>query len=113
DAGVVEQWVRRARSLGFDRPVHAGVPGPVDALRLARIAGRIGVGPSLRYARKQRGSARLLRPGGYRPDQLLADLAGLAGGDEPTIAGLHIYTLGDIAATEHWRRKALERLSNG
>lgn len=106
DPAAVGRWIEHARVLGFDRPVHVGVPGPIDPLRLAKVATRIGVGPSLRYARKQRGSARLLRPGGYRPDQLLADLV------RHPIAGLHIYTLGDVAATERWRRVTLERLAD-
>jgi methylenetetrahydrofolate reductase (NADPH) len=102
DPGAVHRWLRHARGLGFDRPVHLGIPGPVETLRLARIATRIGVGPSLRYALKQRGSARLLRPGGYRPDALLAGAA------DSGIAGVHVYTLDDVAATERWRQRTLE-----
>jgi methylenetetrahydrofolate reductase (NADPH) len=90
------------RGLGFDRPVHLGIPGPVDTVRLARVATRIGVGPSLRYALKQRGSARLFRPGGYRPDDLLAGAA------DAGFAGLHVYTLGYVSATERWRQRILE-----
>lgn len=109
DATAIGRWVRHARALGFDRPVHVGVPGPVDTLRLAKVATRIGVGPSLRRARKQRGSARLLRPGGYRPDRLLTEIVGARA---PAIAGLHVYTLGDVAATEQWRLRMLEQLAD-
>lgn len=102
DADAVHRWLRRVRALGFDRPVYLGIPGPVDTVRLARVATRIGVGPSLRYALKQRGSARLLRPGGYRPDDLLAGVA------DAGFAGLHVYTLGYVSATERWRQRILE-----
>lgn len=105
DADAVRSWQRHARGLGFGHPVHAGVPGPVDTIRLARVATKIGVGPSLRYALKQRGGARLLRPGGYRPDDLLVALAG-------HVAGLHVYTLGDVAVTERWRRRIQEQLAD-
>jgi len=27
------------------------------------------------------------------------------------LAGLHVYTLGDVAATERWRQRALARLT--
>jgi len=105
DAAAVRRWQRHARAIGFGHPVHAGIPGPVDTMRLAKVATRIGVGPSLRYALKQRGSARLLRPGGYRPDDLLAALAG-------HVAGLHVYTLGDVAGTEQWRQRLQEQLAD-
>ena len=107
DALAVERWLRHARDLGFDRPVHVGIPGPVAAVRLAKVATRIGVGASLRYALKQKGSTSLLRRGGYRPDDLLGGLAGFAG-----VAGLHVYTLGDVAATEQWRQRTLEQLAD-
>ena len=106
DAPAVGRWVRRVRGLGFDRPVHVGVPGVVDTLRLARIATRIGVGPSLRFALRQRGSGRLLRPGGYRPERLVLEMA------REGATGLHIYTLGDVADTERWRRETMERLAD-
>lgn len=113
DAGAVDRWVRHARSLGMRLPVHAGVAGAVDGAKLLRIAGRIGVGASTRFLRKHRGGAALLRPGGYRPDGLLADLTQQAVHADRGLAGLHVYTLGDVAATERWRRELLERLDDG
>lgn len=105
DPAAMRRWQRHARGLGYEHPVHTGIPGPVDTIRLAKVATKIGVGPSLRYALKQRGSARLLRPGGYRPDDLVAALAG-------HVAGLHVYTLGDVAATERWRQQIQEQLAD-
>lgn len=112
DAGAISTWLTRARRLGVALPLHVGIPGVVDQRKLLRIVRKIGVGPSAAFLRKQRyGLVRLLRPGGYRPDALLralsADLADPARG----MAGLHVYTLGDVAATERWRRRTLDRLS--
>lgn len=119
DPQSVLAWVAHTRQIGFDRPVHAGVPGAVDALRLATVAARIGVGPSLRLARKQRSATTLLRPRGFRPDRLVEALA--AGPEPPAtaagrpprapLAGLHVYTLGAVRETERWRRGALDRLA--
>lgn len=113
DAGAVGQWIRYVRQQGIRLPVHAGVAGAVDRLKLLRIAGRIGVGTSLAFLRKQHGGARLLRSGGYRPDRLVEALATGVGQEGRGIAGLHVYTLGDVAATERWRRELLDRLTAG
>lgn len=111
EPAVVGRWVDRARRLGLRLPVYAGVPGPVERLRLLRVAGRIGVGGSLRVLRKQRGGATLVRTGSYRPDRLLEDLAAL--GPPTHLSGLHVYTLGDVAGTARWRRELLDRLTAG
>ncbi|MBA2768985.1 MAG: methylenetetrahydrofolate reductase [Sporichthyaceae bacterium] len=113
DAEAVGHWIRHVRQLGVRLPVHAGVAGAVDRLKLLRIAGRIGVGTSLAFLRKQHGGARLLRSGGYRPDQLVEALAAGVGQEGRGISGLHVYTLGDVAATERWRRELLDRLTAG
>jgi len=114
DANAVLGWIGHVRELGVRLPVHVGIAGAVDRLRLLRVAGRIGVGTSLRFLRKHQGGARLLSPGGYRPDRLLEALAAanvIPG--TPAVAGLHVYTLGDVATTEQWRREMLETLSDG
>ena len=113
DATAVDRWIRHARGLGVRLPVHAGVAGAVDGPKLLRIAGRIGVGASTRFLRKHRGGATLLRPGGYRPDRLIEELARHDVHADRGIASLHVYTLGDVAATERWRRELLERLTGG
>lgn len=111
DARAVSAWVRRMRQSGISLPLLPGVAGVVEQRKLLRVAQRIGVGQSARFLRKHRGIGRLLVPGGYRPDRLVralaADLADQTGG----MAGLHVYTFGAVAATEDWRRTALERLA--
>ena len=113
DAGAVDRWVKHTRELGVRLPVHVGVAGAVDRIKLLRIAGRIGVGTSIGFLRKHRGGVRLLRPGGYRADQLLGELAADVAPAERGVVGLHVYTLGDVAATERWRRELLGRMTDG
>ena len=113
DAGAVRRWVGRARDRGVSLPVHAGVAGAVDRLKLLKVAGRIGVGGSVRFLRKHRGGTRLLRSGGCGPDQLLEELTSDVDEPDHALAGLHVYTLGDLAATERWRQDLLDRLSDG
>lgn len=107
----IGRWVEHARELGLRLPVYAGVPGPVERLRLLRVAARIGVGGSLRVLRKQRGGTTLVRTGSFRPDQLLDGLGSLDAASE--LAGLHIYTLGDVGGTERWRQEMLDRSREG
>lgn len=105
DAGAIAYWVERA-----PLPVHVGLPGPVDMPRLVRIAARIGPGESARFLRRHGGWARLLRPGVYRPDRLLATLAARLSGADAAVAGLHVFTFNDLARTERWRQGWLDRL---
>lgn len=105
DAGAIADWVERA-----PLPVHVGLPGPVDMPRLIRIAARIGIGESARFLDRHGGWARLLRPGVYRPDRLLAALAARLAGADAAVAGLHVFTFNDLARTERWRQGWLDRL---
>jgi len=114
DANTISTWLSRIRDVGVHLPLHVGVAGAVDQRKLLRIAGRIGVGSSARFLRKhRRGLVRVLRPGGYRPDRFLQGLADDLADPSRGMAGLHVYTMGDVAATERWRRRALERLAGG
>ncbi len=114
DARAVLAWVDKAHRAGVSLPLQVGIPGVVDRRKLVRVAGRIGVGESVRFLGKhQHGLVRLLGPRGYRPDRLVARLMPAAEGPAAAVAGLHIYTLGDVAATERWRRRALDRLTQG
>ena len=113
DASAISSWLADVRYAGVRLPLHVGVAGAVDQRRLLRVVQRIGVGPSARFLRKHRyGLLRLLRPGGYRPDSLVRAMAAELSDPTRGVAGLHIYTLGDVAATERWRQRALDRLSD-
>ncbi len=92
-----EAILRFAR--GVDLPVLAGVPGLVDPARLLEISLRVGVGPSLRYLRKQRGLRNLIKLSTSSAERLHDALAGR---DE--IAGFHYYTFNRLLDTWSWTR---------
>lgn len=104
DARAIAAWLDGGGHLGL--PVHVGLAGPVNRAKLLRIALRIGVGASVRFLRAHS----RLASGGYYPGELAGALA-------PRLAehrgGLHIYTLGDVAAAERWRRRTLQDLKRG
>ena len=66
---------------------------------------------SRRFLAKNTGLvARLLRPGGFRPDGLLEGLAPIAANPAAGVRTIHLYTFNQVASTEAWRRRFLERL---
>ena len=111
DADALTRWVRARRAEGMDLPLDIGVAGAVETARLLRISARIGVTDATRYLRTWGGLvARLLRPGGYRPDSLLVSLAPLAAEEAAGVRGLHIFTFNQVARTDAWRRRFLQAL---
>lgn len=112
DQKVVTQWVSQVRRSGIQLPVYLGVAGRIDRRKLMQVSARIGLGESAHFLHKHRhGWARLVLPGAYSPDRLLKKLAVELAEPSRGVEGLHIYTLGAVAATERWRRQALDRLT--
>lgn len=110
DADATAAWIAARRSEGLELPIEIGLPGAVEMSRLLRISARIGIADAGRFASKQIGLVRrLLRPGGYRPDGLLADLAPVLADPAANIRGLHIFTFNQVDRTEEWRSRYLER----
>ncbi|MFZ0013664.1 MAG: methylenetetrahydrofolate reductase, partial [Acidimicrobiia bacterium] len=69
---AINDWVHGLRRMGDGLGVYIGIPGVAELTKLLSLSMRIGVGPSARFLSKNRGLAgRLVRPGGYSPDQLL------------------------------------------
>jgi methylenetetrahydrofolate reductase (NADPH) len=103
DPDVLLAWLGELRARGIALPLYAGATGQVDRRRLLEISVRVGVGPSLRFLRKQRGVGRLLRGPGDAAERF-QDAIG-ARLDEPDlgIAGFHLFTFNELTAT--WRRK--------
>jgi methylenetetrahydrofolate reductase (NADPH) len=109
EPATVVNWVRRMHTEGLRLPVYVGMPGAVDRLRLLRISLRVGVGDSVRYLKKQRGmGTRLVRRGGFRPDDLVAGLSTMLDGSLGDVAGFHINTFNQVEGTERWRREVIE-----
>jgi methylenetetrahydrofolate reductase (NADPH) len=84
-------------SAGVDLPVIVGLPGIVDPKRLLEISVKVGVGPSLRYLRKQRGLRRFFRLSGTA-DALYDALVPHAAEFE----GFHFFTFNRLLDTYAW-----------
>lgn len=103
DDGGLATWVERIRRRGIDLPLFVGVPGPVERTKLLGMATKIGVGESMRFLAKQKGIfARIAAPG-FGTDSFVHRVANLAANDRLGIAGLHLFTFNQVAATEAWR----------
>lgn len=114
DAGVVDAWLTAVRARGVSLPLWLGVPGQVDPAKMLAVATRIGVGDSVRFLMKQpRTVARLVNPRGFDADKFLRRLASAITRDEAVVAGLHVFTFNQIAATEAWRVRLIDRLREG
>jgi methylenetetrahydrofolate reductase (NADPH) len=109
--GPILSWIARLRRRGVDLPLHVGLPGTAEKRRLLRIARRIGVGESGRFLRRHKSWLwRLSLPGAYSPRRLLRDLSTPLADPALGVAGFHIFTFNELAATEAWRQRTLSRL---
>lgn len=110
DADVLLSWLDELRARGVTLPLFIGIPGPVDRRRLIEVSARIGVGPSLRFVRKQHGLIRRLFTSPARTATRLYDqLAPHTG--ERGIAGFHLYTFNDLESTWRWVMERQSRAS--
>lgn len=110
DVNRWKAWAAAERAAGFTLPLHLGVPGSIDRVKLLTMGLRLGVGESMRYVKKN-GSiiGRLFSPTSYDPDKLVGPLGKAAG--ELGIEGLHLFTFNNVEATAAWQRKALAKLA--
>jgi len=107
DADAICRFAAEAARRGIHLPLVVGVPGAVDSGRLLRISLKVGVGDSLKFARRNASVARqLLRPRGYRPDGLVRKLAARVRDGRCSVEGLHIYTFNQVGATVGWLHDA-------
>ena len=112
DAKAIRTWLGGRRAAGIALPVTLGIPGVAELHKLIEISARIGVRDSRRFMAKNTALVgRILRPGGYRPDGLLAGLAPLLLDPAADVHGLHIYTFNQVETTEEWRLAYLAGLA--
>ena len=110
DPANVKRWVERVRRRGVELPIHVGMAGVADPVRLLRVSTKIGVADAARFLRGHPSwLARMFRPGGYEPGRFVAALMPDIAQPERRIAGLHIFTFNEIEPTERWRREMLAR----
>lgn len=104
DARALLGWVREMREAGIELPVCVGVPGRVARRRLLEVSMRVGVGPSLRYVRKQR-LGNLFRLSGSSGDRLYDALAPSVGDPELNLSGFHYFTFNRLRETWEWQKR--------
>lgn len=111
DTNALRTWLAARRSEGMELPVNIGVAGAVEISRLLRVSARIGVMDARRFVVRHTGLiGRFLRPGGYRPESLLEQLAPTFADPDTIVRGLHVYTFNQLARTEAWRQRYLKRV---
>lgn len=108
---TVADWVHGLRTSGIGLGVYLGIPGVAELKKLLTLSVRIGVGASSRFLSHNKSLAgRLVRPGGYSPDDLIIGLAPLLADTAANVHGFHIYTFNQVEKTEEWRHEMLEAL---
>lgn len=108
---AIADWVSELRESGIGLGVYIGLPGVAELTKLISLSMRIGVGPSARFLSKNKSLAgRLVRPGGYSPDDLVVGLAPLLADPAANIHGFHVYTFNRVETTEAWRHDMLAAL---
>jgi methylenetetrahydrofolate reductase (NADPH) len=111
DRKALLSWLEGLRARGIDLPVYVGAVGPIERRRLLEISMRIGVGPSLRFVRKQHGLSELFRRPVDAPTRFYDEVAPHVKDVRWRIAGFHFFTFNEMIATRDWyeiRRLALE-----
>jgi methylenetetrahydrofolate reductase (NADH) len=107
DPDIVREWVVRQRERDMTLPVVVGMPGKVNRKRLLSMSTQIGVGPSLRFLRKQRGIWSLLSRRSTA-DRLYDALAPMLDEPELGLAGFNYYTFNQLRDTWEWHQKKLD-----
>jgi methylenetetrahydrofolate reductase (NADPH) len=108
---AIEKWVQGLRGDGVGLGVYLGIPGVAELTKLISLSLRIGVGPSANFLSKNKSLAgKLVRPGGYSPDDLIVGLAPLLADPAANVSGFHVYTFNRVDPTEKWRRDMLAAL---
>lgn len=100
DAQSIIKWFLAIREQGIDLPIHVGLPGHVERLKLARISAKLGVRDSLKFFRKNKASTlKLMASSTYEPTALADEILGHS---EVDITGFHVFSFNDLVSTERW-----------
>jgi methylenetetrahydrofolate reductase (NADPH) len=113
DPVTLRRWITRVRARGVTLPLYVGLAGPVDRVRLLRMAARAGVTESARFlAGHTEWFLRAGTPGGYSPDRLLDRIGPTLADPGSAVAGLHLFTFNQVKQTEEWRSSLVARLAD-
>ena len=104
DANVLLAWLSRLRASGIALPLYAGATGQVDRRRLLEMSVRVGVGPSLRFLRTQRGIGRLLRGSTDAGQRFYEAIDAERADPRLGIVGFHFFTFNELVATWRWQQ---------
>lgn len=108
NASALRHWIKRIRARGVELPLYLGLAGPVEQTKLVRVAAKIGVAESSRFATGHGlGILRLSAPGAYDPTKLLSRLSGVLVDPTSLVRGVHLFTFNQIAEAEVWRQRLL------
>jgi methylenetetrahydrofolate reductase (NADH) len=102
DPLALRSWIVRHREHGMALPVLVGLPGSIARRRLLEMSARIGVGPSLRFVRKQRGLRSLLSRRSTA-DRLYEAVAPMVDDPQLSIEGIHYFTFNQLIETWRWQ----------
>jgi methylenetetrahydrofolate reductase (NADPH) len=106
DPATLVDWLAGARRVGVTLPLRIGLAAPLKTAKLAELALKIGVGPSLRFLTKQRGMVGNLVLGRrHAPEQLLFDMGPALGSVEQAIEGVHLFSFNQIGACVEWQQR--------
>ena len=104
---------RRVETARTTSAIHIGLPGPIAATKLLRLSGRIGLGESARFLRRQAaGWAGWCSPHAYRPHDLLARSPPTSPARRTASPGLHVFTFNEIERAERWRSETIARFES-
>jgi methylenetetrahydrofolate reductase (NADPH) len=105
DPDLLLAWLTRLRANGIALPLYVGATGQVDQRRLLEVSLRIGVGPSLRFLRKQRGFGQLLRGSRDATERFCEAIDAERADPGLGIAGFHFFTFNELVATWRWQQE--------
>jgi len=112
DPTTVTYWLERVRRRGVELPIHIGMAGVADPIRLLKVSTKIGVADAARFLRGHPSwVARMFRPGGYEPGRFVTAMLPAMSSPALRVAGLHVFTFNEIEPTERWRREMLQRVA--
>jgi methylenetetrahydrofolate reductase (NADPH) len=110
DPDTIQGWIGNVRERGTQLPIWIGMPGCVDYAKLVRITMKIGMAESTRFLRHNRNLLGRVLTRQFKPSRLLRDLTPVVTDPASNVAGFHLYTFNEVARTERWRRRTIDRL---